>query len=127
MGGPVELEEAPNGAITNKQLLDGIEEVAWVEPSIEQPVEGIWVLGGFGLAPISIIETDEGLIAFDCGDTKHDGEILLKAIRTFSDKPIKAIIYGHSHTAFGAGVFAEGQEDIMIIGHKEKREEKSAD
>ncbi len=117
MGGEVELAEAPNGAITNKRLLDGIEKVAWVEPSIEQPAEGIWVLGGYGLAPISIIDTEEGLIAFDCGDTKHDGEILLEAIRTVSDKPIKAIIYGHSHTAFGAGVFAESNEDIMIIGH----------
>jgi len=59
----------------------------------------------------------EGLIAFDTGDTKHDGEILLEAVRTVSDKPVKAIIYGHSHTVFGAGVLAEGNEDIQVIGH----------
>ena len=117
MGGPVELVTAPNGAIANKRILDGIDEVAWTEPTIEQPVEGIWVFGGYGLAPISIIDTDEGLIAFDTGDTKHDGELLLEAIRTVSDKPIRAIIYGHSHTAFGAGVLAEGQDDLTIIGH----------
>ena len=92
MGGPVELVEAPNGAIANKRILDGIEEVAWVEPTIEQPAEGIWVFGGYGLAPIAVIDTDEGLIAFDTGDTKHDGELLLEAIRTVSDKPIRAII-----------------------------------
>jgi len=117
MGGPVELVTAPNGAIANKRILDGIDEVAWTEPTIEQPAEGIWVFGGYGLAPISIIDTNEGLIAFDTGDTRHDGEILLEAIRTVSDKPIRAIIYGHSHTAFGAGVLAEGQEDLTIIGH----------
>ena len=117
MGGPVELVKAPNGAIANKRILDGIAEVAWTEPTIEQPAEGIWVFGGYGLAPISIIDTDEGLIAFDTGDTKHDGELLLEAIRTVSDKPIRAIIYGHSHTAFGAGVLAEGQDDLIIIGH----------
>jgi len=117
MGGPVELVKAPNGAIANKRILDGIGEVAWVKPTIEEPVEGIWVFGGYGLAPISIIDTDEGLIAFDTGDTKHDGELLLEAIRTVSNKPIKAIIYGHSHTAFGAGVLAEGNEDIQVIGH----------
>lgn len=117
MGGPVELGTAPNGAIANKRILDGIDRVAWLEPTIEQPVEGIWVFGGYGLAPISVIDTDEGLIAFDTGDTKHDGEILLEAIRTVSDKPVKAIIYGHSHTVFGAGVLAEGQKDIQIIGH----------
>ena len=117
MGGPVELATAPNGAIANKRILDGIDKVGWIEPTIEQPVEGVWVFGGYGLAPIAVIDTDEGLIAFDTGDTKHDGELLLEAIRTVSDKPVRAIIYGHSHTAFGAGVLAEGQEDIQIIGH----------
>ena len=117
MGGSVELVKAPNGAIANKRILDGIGKVAWLEPTIERPVDDIWVFGGYGLAPIAVIDTDQGLIAFDTGDTKHDGELLLAAIRTVSDKPIKAIIYGHSHTVFGAGVLAEGQEDIPIIGH----------
>lgn len=117
MGGAVELATAPNGAIANKRVLDGIDEVGWLQPTIEKPVEGIWVFGGYGLAPIAVIDTDEGLIAFDTGDTKHDGELLLKAIRTVSDKPVKAIIYGHSHTVHGAGVLTEGQDDIPIIGH----------
>ncbi len=117
MGAPVTLAKAPNGAIVNKRLLDGVEKVAWLKPTIEQPVEGVWVLGGYGLAPMSIIDTDEGLIVFDTGDTKHDGELFLAAIRSFSDKPVKAIIYGHSHTCFGAGVLAEGNENVMVIGH----------
>jgi alkyl sulfatase BDS1-like metallo-beta-lactamase superfamily hydrolase len=66
---------------------------------------------------MAIIDTAEGLIAFDTGDTQHDGELFLEAIRTFSQKPIRAIIYGHSHTAFGAGVLAEGNQDVMVIGH----------
>jgi hypothetical protein len=86
MGGPVEVVEAPNGAIANKRILDGIGEVAWLEPTIEQPVDGVWVFGGFGLAPIAIIDIDEGLIAFDTGDTKHDGELLLEAIRVMRQK-----------------------------------------
>ncbi len=117
MGAPVTLAEAPNGAIANKKILDGVVKVAWLEPTIEQPAEGVWVLGGYGLAPMSIIDTDEGLIVFDTGDTKHDGELFLEAIRTFTDKPVKAIIYGHSHTVFGAGVLAEGNENVMVIGH----------
>jgi alkyl sulfatase BDS1-like metallo-beta-lactamase superfamily hydrolase len=43
--------------------------------------------------------------------------LLLAAIRTVSDKPVKAIIYGHSHTVLGAGVLAEGNDDVMVIGH----------
>jgi len=117
MGGTVELTKASNGAIANKKILDGIDAVGWTTPTIEKPADDIWVFGGYGLAPIAVIDTDEGLIAFDTGDTKHDGEILLEAIRTVSDKPVKAIIYGHSHTVHGAGVLAEGNEDILIIGH----------
>ena len=115
MGAPVTLVKAPNGAIARKDLLDRITDFAWLEPTIEKPAEGIYVFGGYAVAPIAIIETDEGLIAFDTGDAKHDGEILLEAVRTVSDKPIKVIIYGHSHTVHGAGVFAEGNKDVMII------------
>jgi len=117
MGGPVELTKAPNGAIANKKLLDRVGDFNWLKPTIENPAKGIWVFGGFGLAPMSIIEAQDGLIAFDTGDTKHDGELMLKAIRTVSQKPIKVIIYGHSHTVAGAGVLAEGNKDIMVIGH----------
>jgi alkyl sulfatase BDS1-like metallo-beta-lactamase superfamily hydrolase len=117
MGAPVTLGKAPNGAIVNQKLLDGIEKVGWLKPTIEEPAEGVYVFGGYGLAPIAVIDTDEGLIAVDTGDSKHDGEILLKAIRTISKKPIKAIIYGHSHTVLGAGVLAEGNKDLMVIGH----------
>lgn len=117
MGAPVTLGKAPNGAIANKKLLDRMDDIAWFSPTLEQPAEGIWTLGGYGLAPISVIDTDEGLIVFDTGDAKHDGEILLEGIRSFSDKPVKAMIYGHSHTAIGAGVLAEGNQDVIIIGH----------
>lgn len=117
MGAPVEMATAPNGAITRKRLLDGIGDVGWTEPTIEQPAEGVWVFGGYGLAPMSVIDTPDGLITFDTGDTKHDGELMFDGLRTVSDKPVRAIIYGHSHTCFGAGVLAEGNDDIMVIGH----------
>ena len=117
MGAPVDLVTAPNGAVTNRKLLDGVRAFNWLEPTIENPAKGIWVFGGYGLAPMSIIEADDGLIAFDTGDTRHDGELMLEAIRTVTNKPIKVIIYGHSHTVAGAGVLAEGQNDVMVIGH----------
>jgi len=117
MGAPVELVKAPNGAITNRKLLDRVGDFNWLEPTIENPAKGVWVFGGYGLAPMSIIEAEDGLIAFDTGDTKHDGELMLEAIRTVSSKPIKVIIYGHSHTVAGAGVLAQGNRDVMVIGH----------
>ena len=81
MGGPVEMATAPNGAIANKRILDGIEKVAWLKPTIEEPVEGIWVFGGYGLAPIAIIDTEDGLIAsgdirVTVGDTAEAARVI---------------------------------------------------
>ena len=118
MGGPAELVTAPNGAIVNKEVLEQLPKTGWTSgPEIENPVEGLYVLGGYLISACIVVEADEGLIVFDTGDTKEDGENLLKAIRTFSQKPIKAIVYGHTHYTFGAGVMAEGNKDVMVIGH----------
>lgn len=117
MGAQVQMGKAPNGAITQQKLLDGLGKVGWFEPTIEEPAKGVWVFGGYGFAPIAVINGKTGLIVVDTGDSRKDGEHLLKAVRTVSKKPVKAIIYGHSHTAFGAGVFAEGNKDILVIGH----------
>jgi len=117
MGAPVTLTKAPNGAITDQELLSRLGDFNWIKPTIENPAEGIYVLGGYSLAPMAFIETEDGLIAFDTGDTKHDGELNYQAIRRVTKKPFKAIIYGHSHTCYGAAVLAEGNKDVMIIGH----------
>jgi alkyl sulfatase BDS1-like metallo-beta-lactamase superfamily hydrolase len=118
MGGPAELVTAPNGAVVNKDLLEELPKTVWTSgPEIENPVDGVYVLGGYLISACIVVEAEDGLIVFDAGDTKKDGEKLLKAIRTFSKKPVKAIVYGHSHYCFGAGVLAEGDKDVMVIGH----------
>jgi len=117
MGAPVGMTKAPNGAITDKELLSRIGDFNWIKPTIENPAEGIYVLGGYSLAPMAFIDTEDGLIVFDTGDTRHDGELNFQAIRTVTKKPVKAIIYGHSHTCYGAEVLTEGNKDIMVIGH----------
>ena len=118
MGGPAELVTAPNGAIVNKEVLDRLPITGWTKgPEIEKPVEGVYVLGGYLISACVVVEAEDGLIVFDTGDTKKDGEHLLEAIRTFSDKPIKAIVYGHSHYTLGAGAMVDGNEDIPVYGH----------
>lgn len=117
MGAPTKLVEAPNGAIVNEEVLEQLPKVGWTEgPEIENPVEGVHVLGGYLISAAIVVEAEDGLIVFDTGDTKEDGEKLLAAMRTFSDKPVEAIVYGHSHYAFGAGVMAEGR-DVTVYGH----------
>ena len=41
MGTPVQMGKAPNGAITRQKLLDGIEKVGWIKPTIEEPAKGV--------------------------------------------------------------------------------------
>ena len=36
MGAPVELVNAPNGAVANKKLLDRVGDFNWLEPTIER-------------------------------------------------------------------------------------------
>jgi len=140
MGGPAELVTAPNGAIVNKEVLEESPKTYWTEgPEIENPVEGVYVLGGYLISACIVVEADEGLIVFDTGDTKKDGEKLLKAIRTFSDKPIKAIVYGelsfqtpaiYYHTVGwwdgdGATIFRPSPEEaaeriVSLIGGRDK-------
>ena len=118
MGGTADLVTAPNGAIINKEIMEQLPKSGWTSgPEIENPVKGVYVLGGYLISACIVVEAEDGLIVFDTGDTKKDGEKLLKAIRTFSDKPVKVIVYGHTHYVFGAGVMAEGNKDVMVIGH----------
>ena len=57
MGAPVELANAPNGAIANKKVLDRVEGNACPTPQILEPAEGIWTFCGFTLAPISVLNS----------------------------------------------------------------------
>ena len=43
---------------------------AWTEgPEIENPVEGVYVLGGYLISACIVVEAEEGLVVFDTGDT----------------------------------------------------------
>ena len=107
MGGDVELVEAPNGAIVNAEVLRTFPRITYTVPTTEKLAEGVWCIGGYSLANTTVIEGDEGLIVYDAGDTKEEGEHIRAAIEKISDKPVKVIIYSHSHYAFGAGALVD--------------------
>ncbi len=119
MGGEVKLAEAPNGAIVNASALAVMPEIVYTEPTTEKLAEGVWCFGGISLANTTVIEARDGLIVYDTGDTKEEGEHILAAIRKVSDKPIKIIIYSHSHYAMGAGAMVDDPKDVVVIGHPE--------
>ena len=122
MGGNVELVTAPNGAIVNSKVLEIWPNITYSEPTTEELTDGVWCIGGFSLANTTVIEGDDGLIVYDTGDTKEEGEHIREAIEKISDKPIKVIIYSHSHYALGAGALVDNPEDVLVIGHPKLNE-----
>ena len=122
MGGEVELATAPNGAITNKLVLETGPKISYMEPTTEKVAEGVWVIGGYSLANTTVIEGEDGLIVYDTGDTKEEAEHIREAIKKISDKPIKVIIYSHSHYAMGGGALIDNPENVLVIGHPKLNE-----
>ena len=122
MGGDVELVEAPNGAIVNSKALTVLPKITYSKPVVEKLADGLWCVGGYSLANTTVIEGDDGLIVYDTGDTKEEGEHIRKAIETISDKPIKVIIYSHSHYVLGAGSLVDNPDDVLVIGHPKLNE-----
>ncbi|WP_165787094.1 alkyl sulfatase dimerization domain-containing protein [Pseudohalioglobus lutimaris] len=122
MGSDVTLTTAPNGAIAREEVVTITPQITYAEPTIDKVAEGIWSIGGYSLANTSVIEGDDGLIVYDTGDTREESEHIRKAIESISDKPIKVIIYSHSHYAMGAGALVDNPEDVVVIGHPKLNE-----
>lgn len=122
MGGEVELVTAPNGALVNAEVLEVSPKISYLEPTTEKVADGVWCIGGYSLANTTVIEGDDGLIVYDTGDTREEAEHIRKAIEKISDKPVKVIIYSHSHYAMGAGALVDNPKDVLVVGHPKVNE-----
>ena len=55
-----------------------------------------------------VIDAPDGLIVYDTGDWSGEGRHFREVIeQQISKRPIKAIIYSHSHYALGGGAMVE--------------------
>ena len=122
MGGEVTLTKAPNGAVVDAEVLEVNSKIVYHEPTTEKVAEGVWCIGGYSVGNTSVIEGDDGLIVYDTGDNKVEAEHVREAIKKISDKPVKAIIYSHSHYALGGGALVDNPDDVLVIGHPKLNE-----
>ena len=113
---------APNGAVADAGFAQTLQ-LIYPQPTVEKASDGIWVLGGYSITNVVVIESDEGLIIIDSGDSKEEGIKLKEVIReNISKKPIIAAIYTHSHYCMGTGVMVDDPKSAIIIGHKKLNE-----
>jgi linear primary-alkylsulfatase len=95
----------PVGA--NKDL---VEHSRIFKKGVEKVGDNIYAAIGYGIANSIMIEGNDGVIIVDTMTTMEEAAEVLAEFRKITSKPIKAIIYTHSHPdhIFGAQVFVAG-------------------
>jgi len=74
-------------------------------------------MGSFSL----VMVTDDGIIIGDPVNQNHS-EIMLKAIRTITDQPIKYLVYSHNHWDHTGGGQVFKNEGATILSHIDARD-----
>jgi len=119
MRGDATIVEAHNGALIYDKALKAVSRIVYTKPTVENLGNGVWIIGGYSIANFSVIEAPEGLIVYDTGDYAEEGRRVRKVIEEkISKRPIKAIIYSHSHYALGGGAMVDDPKSVTVIGHK---------
>ncbi len=122
-GGEVTLATAPNGAVVYDKVLEAGSKIFYMEETVIKVADGLWTIGGVSFVNAHVIEGPDGLIVYDCGDSLKEGKRFCEIIEAkISKKPIKALIYSHSHYALGGPAMVDDPSSVMIIGHPKLEE-----
>jgi len=73
---------------------------------VYQVAEQFYVAVGYGQSNMTMVVGTDGVLLIDCLETEEHARQALADLRTVSDKPIKALIYSHSHPDHISGVRA---------------------
>ena len=76
--------------------------------------ERVYTAVGFGLSPVSMIVGESGLVIIDSGLDPASGRRVLAEFRKVTDKPVKAIVFTHSHGDHTGGAAAFVQDDTEV-------------
>lgn len=111
----------PQVVPVNPTLLENYE--AFFPAQVITVTDGVYVARGYNRDNPTLIEGDDGLIVVDPGESITAGEIVKEAFNAeldniFDKKPVKAIIYTHSHDCHIHGAAAFADSDTEIIAHE---------
>lgn len=75
-----------------------------MEQGVYRVAEEFYVAVGYALSNMTMVVGADGVIVIDCLETEEAARRALGDLRRVSDKPIKAVIYTHSHPDHISGV-----------------------
>ncbi|MDF1743843.1 MAG: alkyl/aryl-sulfatase [Gimesia sp.] len=106
---------AQDDSLATKQLRKQSEQF---EKQIIQIADNVYTSVGQSVSNSSIIIGDEGLVVIDTGMTIDAAQKIVAEFRNITDKPVKAIIFTHSHGDHTGGAAAFfGKERPQIWAH----------
>lgn len=69
---------------------------------VEQLAPGVWQITG-GYVSL-VVEFENDLVVFESGQSPARGEVILEAVRSISDKPIRGVVVSHPHSDHTGGL-----------------------
>ncbi len=82
--------------------------------------ENVWTAVGFSVSNVSMVVGEDGVVIIDTGMTLDDAGRIAAEFRKLSDKPVKAIIFTHSHGDHTGGAAAFlGPDRPQIWAHED--------
>ncbi|MEE8624000.1 MAG: alkyl sulfatase dimerization domain-containing protein [Acidiferrobacterales bacterium] len=107
----------PKGSLTSPQAASVNKKGQIEEKNVRKIADGIYRIGGWGIANIIAVEAPEGWIIVDAGDYL---EVAQEQRRALEDKvgkiKVAAVLYTHSHYAMGAKAWQD--ENTRFYGHE---------
>ncbi len=118
LGACTERPQAPPAPVATPAALAA--HSAEFKREVIEVADGVWVAVGYGIANSILLEGDDGVIVVDTMESAESARDVLAEFRKLTDKPVKALIYTHSHPDHigGAGVFAQGAGDIPVYAQR---------
>jgi alkyl sulfatase BDS1-like metallo-beta-lactamase superfamily hydrolase len=115
--GPDHCETAvgDRGQVASKVLLEARKRIG---PEAVRAGNRIHSIVGLGISATQVIEADDGLIVVDTGLSVSEGDAKMRMIRTFSSKPVRAVIYTHFHYSNGTTAFLPADGKCEIYAHQ---------
>lgn len=89
-------------------------------PKIHKITDQVYSAVGYGLANSIMVIGPDGVIIIDAMMSDQSAEQVMKEFREITDKPVKAIVYTHSHPDHinGAGIYEKYSDgDLEIYAH----------